>query len=186
MAKPPKDHTSMAAVAPLSPRMIRNMEMVVPRTELLETLSRLQIPFPKQLPDITPDDAFPTDVTAVGSRDLRKLQSYWAAQYARVNALLGITRGEMKAQERATSREKDKRFHLIAPERSSKVYVDAIKGRVLKATRIGEMERNLDNLIRLTEALEALTRDFSMYVSVIEREMMYRMAEMKNNKFGGP
>ena len=35
---PTKDHTQMAAVAPLNARMIQSLEMVVPRTELLETL----------------------------------------------------------------------------------------------------------------------------------------------------
>lgn len=175
----PKDHTNLAAVAPLTPRMIRGLEDVVPRTELLETLARLSIPFPRRLPDVTEDDAFPTDVTAIQPRELRQLQSYWAAQFARVNAILGITRGEMKAQERRVSRERDKRFHLIAPERSSKVYVDAIKGRVLKNKRIAEMERELDSLIILTEALEALTKDFQMYVQALDRESMWRMAEMR-------
>jgi hypothetical protein len=181
----PKDHTNMAAVAPLSARMIRGMEMVVPRTELLETLAHMQIPFPAKLPDITEDDAFPTDITAVGSRELRSLQSYWTAQFARVNAILGITRGELKAQERLLDREKKKLFRVLAPERKSNTYVDAIQGQVLKTKRIGTLEREVDNLVRLVEALEALTRDFNMYVTALDRESMWRMAEMRMARSGG-
>jgi hypothetical protein len=181
-----KDHSQMAAVAPLTPSMIQSLEMVVPRTELLDTLSRLSIPFPAKMPDITESDAFPTNVVNVGARDLRALQSYWAAQYARVNALLGITRGERKAQERRLDRAKKRLFRVFAPERSSKIYVDAIHGKVFASKRISEMERELDNLIRLEDALDALVRDFQMYVSVIERELMFRMSEMRNIRSGGP
>lgn len=176
---PTKDHTNLAAVAPLSPRMIQRMEMVVPRTELLETLARLSIPFPSQLPDISQEDAFPTDITRIQPRELRSLQSYWAAQFARVNALLGITRGERKAQERKTDRAKKRLFRIFAPERSSKVYVDALWGKVQASKRIAEMERELDNLLRLEEALDALTKDFQMYVNALDRESMWRMAEMR-------
>lgn len=179
-----KDHTMMAAVAPLTPRMIQSLEMVVPRTELLETLSRLSIPFPAQMPDITEGDAFPTDVTMIQPRELRALQSYWAAQFARINALLGITRGEKKAQERKLDRAKKRLFRVFAPERSSKIYVDAIHGKVQASKRIANMERELDNLIVLEEALDALTKDFQMYVNALDREMMYRMAEMRVAKFG--
>lgn len=176
---PTKDHTQMAAVAPLSPRMIQSLEMVVPRTELLETLARLNIPFPARMPDITQDDAFPTDITRIQPRELRALQSYWAAQFARVNALLGITRGERKAQERKTDRAKKRLFRIFAPERSSKIYVDAIHGKVLASKRISIMERELDNLLRLEDALDALTKDFQMYVNALDRESMWRMAEMR-------
>lgn len=174
-----KDHTNLAAVAPLTPRMIQSLEMVVPRTELLETLSRLSIPFPAKMPDITKDDAFPTDITMVQPRELRALQSYWAAQFARVNALLGITRGEKKAQERKLDRAKKRLFRVFAPERSSKIYVDAIHGKVQASKRIASMERELDNLIVLEEALDALTKDFQMYVNALDRESMWRMAEMR-------
>lgn len=174
-----KDHTNLAAVAPLTPRMIHSLEMVVPRTELLETLARLSIPFPAKMPDITEDDAFPTDITRVQPRELRALQSYWAAQFARVNALLGITRGEKKAQERRLDRAKKRLFRIFAPERSSKIYVDAIHGKVQASKRIATMERELDNLIMLEEALDALTKDFQMYVSALDRESMWRMAEMR-------
>lgn len=169
----------MAAVAPLNPRMIQSLEMVVPRTELLETLARLNIPFPARMPDITQDDAFPTDITRIQPRELRALQSYWAAQFARVNALLGITRGERKAQERKTDRAKKRLFRIFAPERSSKIYVDAIHGKVLASKRISNMERELDNLLRLEDALDALTKDFQMYVNALDRESMWRMAEMR-------
>ena len=176
---PTKDHTNMAAVAPLTPRMIHSLEMVVPRTELLETLSRLSIPFPAKLPDITESDAFPTDITTVQPRELRALQSYWAAQFARVNALLGITRGEKKAQERKVDRAKKRLFRIFAPERSSKTYVDALWGKVQASKRISAMERELDNLIMLEESLDALTKDFQMYVNALDRESMWRMAEMR-------
>lgn len=171
-----KDHTNLAAVAPLTSRMIRGLENVVPRTELLETLAKLQIPFPRRLPDVTEDDAFPTDLTAVQPRELRQLQSYWAAQFARVNAILGITRGEMKVQERLVTREKLKAFHTHA---QSKVVKDATMGRILKFRRIADLERELDSLVRLVEALEALTKDFQMYVNALDRESMWRMAEMR-------
>lgn len=169
----------MAAVAPLTPRMIQSLEMVVPRTELLETLARLSIPFPAKMPDITREDAFPTDITVIQPRELRALQSYWAAQFARVNALLGITRGEKKAQERKLDRAKKRLFRVFAPERSSKIYVDAIHGKVQASKRIASMERELDNLIVLEEALDALTKDFQMYVNALDRESMWRMAEMR-------
>jgi|SRR5215470_8597821 len=174
-----KDHTNLAAVAPLTPQMIHHLEMVVPRTELLETLARLQIPFPARLPDISSDDAFPTDITAVQPRELRALQSFWAAQFARTNALLGITRGERKAQERKLDRAKKRLFRIYAPERSSKIYVDAIHGKVAASRRITDMEIELDNLIRMEEALDALTKDFNMYVTALDRESMWRMAEMR-------
>jgi hypothetical protein len=179
-----KNHTNMAAVAPLGPKAIARLSLVVPRTEMLETLSRLQIPFPRKLPDITEDDAFPTDVTAIGPRELRQLQSYWTAQFARINALLGITRGELKAQERATDRAKLKAFHIHAQPKTVKDYT---MGKVLRLKHIAEMERELDNLHRLTEALEALTKDFQMYVNALDRESMWRMAEMRisNGRGGG-
>jgi hypothetical protein len=176
MATKSKNHTNLAAVAPLSPRMISNLEMVVPRVELLETLARLSIPFPKKLPDITEDDAFPTDVTRLGPRELRQLQSYWAAQFARINAVLGVTRGEMKAHERLVDRERLKAFHTHAQPKRVK---DATMGRILKLKRIADLERELDNLVRLVEALEALTKDFQMYVNALDRESMWRMAEMR-------
>jgi hypothetical protein len=159
--------------------MIRSLELVVPRTELLETLARLSIPFPAQMPEITEDNAFPSDITMIQPRELRALQSYWAAQFARVNALLGITRGEKKAQERILDRSKKRLFRIFAPERSSKVYVDALWGKVQASKRIANLERELDNLIRLEEALDALTKDFQMYVNALDRESMWRMAEMR-------
>lgn len=171
-----KDHTNIAAVVPLTPRMIRSLETVIPRTELLETLASLNIPFPARMPDITEEETFPSDVTMLGPRELRSLQSYWAAQFARVNALLGITRGEMKAQDRLVEREKLKLFRLYAQPRTLK---DVTLGKVLASKRIGEMERNLDDLVRLTEALDALTKDFQMYVNALDRESMWRMAEMR-------
>jgi len=174
-----KDHSNMAAVAPLTPSMIRSLEMVVPRTELLDTLARLSIPFPAQMPDITSENAFPTDITMVQPRELRALQSYWAAQFARINALLGIARGEKKASERRLDRAKKRLFRIFAPERSSKIYVDAIHGKVQASKRIANMERELDNLIILEEALDALTKDFQMYVNALDRESMWRMAEMR-------
>jgi hypothetical protein len=179
MATKTKDHTNLAAVAPLTPAMIQHLEMVVPRTELLETLARLQIPFPARLPDIKEDDAFPTDITSVQPRELRALQSFWAAQFARTNALLGICRGERKAQERKLDRAKKRLFRIYAPERSSKIYVDAIHGKVAASRRITDMEIELDNLIRMEEALDALTKDFNMYVTALDRESMWRMAEMR-------
>jgi hypothetical protein len=172
-------HENMAAIAPLNSRVIHSLEMVIPRTELLETLANLQIPFPAQLPDITESEAFPTDVTALSPIQLRSLQSYWAAQYARINALLGITRGERKAQDRKVDRAKKRLFRVFAPERSSKTYVDALWGKVQASKRIANMERELDNLIRLEEALDALTKDFQMYVNALDRESMWRMAEMR-------
>jgi len=159
--------------------MIQSLEMVVPRKEILETLARLNIPFPAKMPDITQDDAFPTDITMIQPRELRALQSYWAAQFARVNALLGITRGEKKAQERKLDRAKKRLFRIFAPERSSKIYVDAIHGKVQASKRIADMERELDTLIVLEEALDALTKDFQMYVNALDRESMWRMAEMR-------
>jgi len=174
-----RDHTHLAAVAPLTPRMISNLEAVIPRQEILETLAKMSIPFPRKLPDITADDAFPTDVTRIQPQELRALQSYWAAQFARVNALLGITRGELKAQERICDREKLKLFRVYAPTRDSKVLKDSVLGKVLASKRIGAMEREIDNLVRIVEALEALTKDFQMYVTALDRESMWRMAEMR-------
>jgi hypothetical protein len=68
---------------------------------------------------------------------------------------------------------------VFAPERSSKIYVDAIHGKVQASKRIAGMERELDNLIVLEEALDALTKDFQMYVNALDRESMWRMAEMR-------
>jgi hypothetical protein len=149
------------------------------RNTALKRLASLEIPFPSQLPDITADDSFPIDVTRISGQHLRRQLSYWTAQFARVNALLGLAKGRKSVLERKVDREKKIRFKIVAPSQKSKTYVDAVWGDVQTSQNIAKLEKLLDMAIEIEEALNALARDFSKYSDVLQAELMYRQSEMK-------
>jgi hypothetical protein len=171
-------------VVPLTQSLIQGM-YAGNRNAALERLSKLQIPFPAQLPDIDATHQFPLNITRVNNNTLRNLLSYWSSQFARVNALLGVAKGRHKKLDRYVEREKKKRFRMIAPSTPRSKYVDAIWGEVQASTRIGKLEKSLDEAIQMEELLTALTRDFSTYVEVLQADMNFRMAEMKMVRAGG-
>lgn len=180
-----KPKTDVFTVVPLNQNIIAGM-YAGNRNDALERLSKLQIPFPAQLPDIDAVHQFPLDITRVDNNKLRNLLSYWSSQFARVNALLGVAKGRHKKLDRYVEREKKKRFRMLAPSAATRSrYVDSIWGEVQASTRIAKLEKLLDEAIQMEELLTSLTRDFSTYVEVLQADMNFRMAEMKMIRQGG-
>jgi hypothetical protein len=174
-----------ATVAPIDHKLLASLYNYLPRVRVLERLATLQVPFPAELPPVRSENAFPLDVTVIGDGNLRQLASYWTAQFARVNALLGLARGEHKRLDRKVSREKQILFVMYAPDRKSTAFLDKVKGQIQKNKRISLLERKLDEIIAAEESLETLARDFKAYVEILESETTWRMSERKMIRAGG-
>lgn len=149
------------------------------RSNVVRTLSQLNIPFPAQLPDIRQDQQFPVRIGDVQDRTLGDLQSFWGAQFARANALLSIARAEHKRLDRVVKRREKVIFRQYAPSSPRSTFVDKVWGDVYAHVAIAKLEKRLDAAEAIEIVLEGLVKDFSTYLDIIRSEMMFRMSERK-------
>src|SRR5947209_10617557 len=178
MLRKKKRKPDITTVVPIDQRLIATIYKGN-RSRALEQLSKLNIPFPAKLPDIDSEHQFPVDITRINNNELREKLSYWASQFARVNALLGLARGRRKKLDRYVDRQKKILFKMRAPTGTRSKYVDAIWGEVQATQSIARLERMYDTAIEMEEALEALAKDFSKYVEILQADLMWRQSEMK-------
>ncbi len=142
------------------------------------SLYKAGVPFPGKLPPITDEDRFPLDITTVSNAEVRRLMSFWTAQYAYVNALLGKEKGKVMYYTRHLNRRKSILFQKLKPEKKTGDWSEAIQGRIQLDPKVKRYEVTLAKAESMVSVYEPLVWDFRAYADVASREITARISEM--------
>jgi len=140
-------------------------------------IAQAGLPVPSKLPEITDRDQFPLDITKVSDEQVRHLLSYWTAQYAYANRLLGLEQGHVAILTRLLERKKLVLFNKYKPDRKSSDWSEAIKGRIAQNTLVHAMELKLARAEGVVSSLWPLVQDFKAYADTASREITARTSE---------
>ena len=102
-----------ATVANISDALPSEKYNAIRRSHVFDLISKLDVPFPAELPEISSSDTFPIRISTVEDRELSNLASFWGAQYTHIVGLLSLARAERKRLEAVKGIAEKKIFDTI-------------------------------------------------------------------------